>query len=600
MIGNRATRSVVQTKLTVGPADDRYEREADRIADAVMRSPQRLDIGHRSTGAADRVRRDAAIGAAGGELDAGTESAISAARASGSPVAPRLRRDMESALGADLAGVRVHTGSTSDRLNATLQSRAFTVGPDIFVRRSDYAPRSEAGQRLLAHELVHVVQQGHGALRRQWNLDQPDVGNTTGQEPLAHELAQSIQQGAPRIRRSTVRPTVSPSDEVIRRMSVQNTQWSEAESITASTGGAGGVIFVENGGGKVIVKPGVEARAEELSSLVHAALEPEAPRGLARLKQPEWGIGALATRALSAEDIDALNERVDYTGDEKPVISRTGRLATLLDALEPDRSMVQQAGGGDTFGDQMADFAATGHFFGNEHIKTNEHSPLKPLFNDPGLAETLGKVVAADVLMGNADRIVDKANYENWVMDQTNKRVNLIDNIGDGYQNFAGGEAEFTKWTEWPFVAPLANRQFSDIIKTVWTSENEKFAGQMLTMKKMLGGGHVFREGEGRFQFVEQAERERLNDKLARETKSSVSSQRRSHLERIEKHMTIGLRQGFDQLIRLGPTPGFMASMPQDYRRNYAARIRALETYPADVAWQMAADDVEQADRRGE
>ncbi|MFV2022680.1 DUF4157 domain-containing protein [Micromonospora sp. LOL_023] len=71
-----------------------------------------------------------------------------------------VRERMERVSGADFSGVRVHVGAESDRLNETLGSRAFTVGADVFVRRSEYRPGSARGDALLGHELTHTVQQG--------------------------------------------------------------------------------------------------------------------------------------------------------------------------------------------------------------------------------------------------------------------------------------------------------------------------------------------------------------------------------------------------------------------------------------------------------
>jgi hypothetical protein len=109
---------------------------------------------------ASRAPAAGAIGPEGGPLEPATATAISTARGSGEPLGDGVRRTMESAFGADLSGVRVHADSQADDLNGTLQSRAFTVGTDIFFRRGDYQPDSTAGRKLLAHELTHVVQQG--------------------------------------------------------------------------------------------------------------------------------------------------------------------------------------------------------------------------------------------------------------------------------------------------------------------------------------------------------------------------------------------------------------------------------------------------------
>jgi Domain of unknown function (DUF4157) len=69
-----------------------------------------------------------------------------------------LRRDMGQALGADLSEVRVHTGPQAHRANQAVAARAFTSGSDILFSQGSYQPETEPGQRLLAHELSHVVQ----------------------------------------------------------------------------------------------------------------------------------------------------------------------------------------------------------------------------------------------------------------------------------------------------------------------------------------------------------------------------------------------------------------------------------------------------------
>lgn len=76
------------------------------------------------------------------------------------PLPDRLRAALEPRLGADLGGVRLHTGARADQLSRELDADAFTTGGDVFFRRGSYDPATPAGQRLLAHELAHAVQQG--------------------------------------------------------------------------------------------------------------------------------------------------------------------------------------------------------------------------------------------------------------------------------------------------------------------------------------------------------------------------------------------------------------------------------------------------------
>jgi hypothetical protein len=76
----------------------------------------------------------------------------------GQPLPESTRRQMEGAFGQDLSHVRVHEGGQADSLDAV----AYTQGHHIHFAPGRYSPRSREGQRLLGHELAHVVQQRAG------------------------------------------------------------------------------------------------------------------------------------------------------------------------------------------------------------------------------------------------------------------------------------------------------------------------------------------------------------------------------------------------------------------------------------------------------
>jgi hypothetical protein len=82
----------------------------------------------------------------------------------GAPLPAGVRRKMEDALGMSLERVRVHSDAVAAEAARAVRAEAFTVGEDIFFAEHAYAPDSRAGQKLLAHELTHVVQgwQGRG------------------------------------------------------------------------------------------------------------------------------------------------------------------------------------------------------------------------------------------------------------------------------------------------------------------------------------------------------------------------------------------------------------------------------------------------------
>lgn len=82
--------------------------------------------------------------------------------------------------GRDFSGVRVHTGSAAARSAEQVDAAAYTVGSDIVFGAGRYAPGTEAGDHLLAHELAHVVQ-GGGGLKR---FHLPHGAHTADETPM--------------------------------------------------------------------------------------------------------------------------------------------------------------------------------------------------------------------------------------------------------------------------------------------------------------------------------------------------------------------------------------------------------------------------------
>lgn len=88
-----------------------------------------------------------------------------ATAAGGAALPPGTRAAMEGAFAADFSAVRVHTGPASDRVASGLGARALTTGRDIVFGPGGFRPHTPGGDRLLAHELAHVVQQAAGLPR---------------------------------------------------------------------------------------------------------------------------------------------------------------------------------------------------------------------------------------------------------------------------------------------------------------------------------------------------------------------------------------------------------------------------------------------------
>ena len=162
----------LQPKLRIGAPDDRYEREADRVADEVMRMPApsgrwRTDeesfvrtgpVISRLPQHRDGEREQELVRAAGeSAVSSDAEERIAALRGGGQPLsAPAF---FEPRFGRDFSGVRVHTGAEAAEAAQSVNARAFTVGTNVVFGAGEYAPGTSDGRRLLAHELTHVAQQ---------------------------------------------------------------------------------------------------------------------------------------------------------------------------------------------------------------------------------------------------------------------------------------------------------------------------------------------------------------------------------------------------------------------------------------------------------
>jgi hypothetical protein len=143
----------LQRKLQIGAVNDPLEREADRVAEQVLRGPIENLLGSSSP----NIQR---LGNSGGDFEGDIpESVTRALDGSGTPLDAALRHDMESRFGHDFSGVRVHQGALAHQSARDVNARAYTVGKDVVFGEGEYTTHSSAGQRLIAHELTHVIQQ---------------------------------------------------------------------------------------------------------------------------------------------------------------------------------------------------------------------------------------------------------------------------------------------------------------------------------------------------------------------------------------------------------------------------------------------------------
>lgn len=158
----------IQPKLSVSQPGDSYEREADHIADQVMRTEPQLQRACACGGSCRKCQNEQAghehLQAKHVQSNLSGQTAVSpivqqATHSSGQALEPITRAFMEPRFGYDFSGVQVHDGGEAADGARAVRARAYTVGRDIVFGSGEYKPATVEGQRLLAHELAHVVQQ---------------------------------------------------------------------------------------------------------------------------------------------------------------------------------------------------------------------------------------------------------------------------------------------------------------------------------------------------------------------------------------------------------------------------------------------------------
>lgn len=140
----------------------------------------------------------------GTEADDEVAAALVRRRGRGDPLPADLAQSMGAAMGTDLGGVRVHTGSEPARIARSIQATAFTQGQDIYFGAGAYAPGTSAGKALLAHELAHTLQ--------------PSGPATSGSRPVIGAASDPAEVDADRVaartmqtlRRHVQRPPAAP------------------------------------------------------------------------------------------------------------------------------------------------------------------------------------------------------------------------------------------------------------------------------------------------------------------------------------------------------------------------------------------------------
>lgn len=188
----------VQPKLKIGSPNDRFEQQADRVADSVVNRPdqplqmqpleeeelqmQPMEEEEEIQMKSDRAEAirmspsDASSTRSGSYASKETSSKINQQKGTGQALPGYLNREMSQKMGSDFSNVTIHKGKEAALLNNQIGARAFTHGKDIYFNSGEFNPDTSKGKHLLAHELTHVVQQegNHNSIQRQEVFDFSD------------------------------------------------------------------------------------------------------------------------------------------------------------------------------------------------------------------------------------------------------------------------------------------------------------------------------------------------------------------------------------------------------------------------------------------
>jgi len=183
----------IQTKLKIGQPNDKYEQEADRVAEQVMSLPkpkvqrqecltcndideeeqmQTKPIAERITPLVQRqVEEEEEIlqtKEAPGQTPGVTRDVqmnINNLSGTGKPLPESERFFFEQRFGYDFSKIRVHTDTKATDSARAMNAKAYTAGQHLVFQAREYVPETVSGKKLIAHELAHVIQQRCGVKR---------------------------------------------------------------------------------------------------------------------------------------------------------------------------------------------------------------------------------------------------------------------------------------------------------------------------------------------------------------------------------------------------------------------------------------------------
>lgn len=196
--GNQAIQRLLQAKRAIS-AQDKFEQEADRGAESV------------AGGVPFQPRHRVASSGEGEHVE---QEVMDTIASPGMPLDSKVARRMGEPFGYDFSGVRVHTDMRAHLSARAQNALAYTVGNHIVFGAGQYAPGTHIGQKLLAHELTHTIQQNKSATIKSRGLISHPAEPA---EREAEEMANGLVQGRGMTEREIKPARLSGIERMVQR-----------------------------------------------------------------------------------------------------------------------------------------------------------------------------------------------------------------------------------------------------------------------------------------------------------------------------------------------------------------------------------------------
>jgi hypothetical protein len=228
----------------------------------------------------------------------------------GRPLDAPTRAFVEPRFGHDFSGVRVHDDSRAAESARAVNARAYTVGQHIAFDRGQYAPHTEGGMHLLAHELAHTVQQG-GLQRSPAGGELSVTSEGDASEREASAVADSVMQGS--------HPSISARPSAL---SLHRAPWGDCPVGTKRTLNAQfGELLKQRR-----IREGVEGAKTKKPGFFTFEVADAAERHIAQYFREKRGIYAHTNAfPVSVETADPLREPIQYMINEADDHFRSGK-----------------------------------------------------------------------------------------------------------------------------------------------------------------------------------------------------------------------------------------------------------------------------------